>query len=105
MTPRQPGPDDIAAGKRRLSVTKGARMSCEEAWNRVRELGGQSANAHQAYAALVGPPAFMKVLSAKPAMSLAITEARERCNHADEVLDSAMQAAIKAHHYSHPISN
>ena len=79
-------------------------MSCEEAWNRVRKLGGQSAHAHQAYAALVGPAAFTKVLLVKPAMSLAIAEARERCNQADELLGSAMQAAIRAQHGDHPLA-
>ena len=67
-------------------------MSCEEAWNRVRELAGQAADAHQAYAALV------VALSLKPAMSLTIAEARERCNQADQALGSAMQAAIRAQH-------
>ena len=71
-------------------------MSCERAWNQVREFGGNSATAHQAYAALVGPSVFMKVLSATPAMSWTIAEARERCNRADDALCSAMQAAIRA---------
>ena len=67
-------------------------MSCEEAWNRVRELGGQSANAHQAYATLV------KNMSVTPEVSWAIAEARERFNQADEVLGSAMRAAVRAQH-------
>ena len=79
MTPPQPSPDNMTA-----------RMSCEEAWNRVRELAGQAANAHQAYAALV------VALSVKPETSLLIPEARERCNQADQVLGSAMQAALRA---------
>ncbi len=73
-------------------------MSCEEAWNRVRELAGESAKIHQAYAALVGPPAFMKVLSVTPEVSQAIAEARKLCNQADEALSSAMQAANRAQH-------
>ena len=80
-------------------------MSCEEAWNRVRKRGGQAANAHQAYAALVGPAAFTNVLSLKPEVSWAIAEARERCNQADELLSSAMKAAIRAQHQSHPLAN
>ena len=79
-------------------------MSCEEAWNRVRELGGQSGNAHQAYVALVKPPELIKTLSARPEMSLVIAEARERCNQADEMLRSAMQAAIRAQHGGHPLA-
>ena len=70
-------------------------MSCEEAWNRVRELGGQSATAHKAYAALVGPPAFT-VLSGTPKVSRVIADAQELCNQADEVLSSAMRAAFMA---------
>ena len=97
MTPRQPDPDDITARQRYLSAERqGARMSCEEAWNRVRELGGQAANAHQAYAALVGPLEFTKILTATPEMSRVIAEARERCNQADQMLGSAMQAGIRA---------
>ena len=74
-------------------------MSCEEEWNRVRELGGQSATAHEAYVALVGPLEFMKVLPATPELSRIIAEARERCNQFDEVLSSAMEAAIRAQHW------
>ena len=80
-------------------------MSCEEAWNRVRKLGGQAANAHQAYAALVGPPALTMVLFATPEVSWAIAEARERCNQADEVLSSVMKASIRAQHQSHPLAH
>ena len=71
-------------------------MSCEEVWSRVRELGGQAANAHQAYAELVKSPELTKTLSATPEMSRVIGEARERCNQADQALGSAMQAAIRA---------
>ena len=80
-------------------------MSCEEAWNRVRELGGQSAKAHQAYRALVKSPELMKVLSVMPEMSRVISEARERFNQADEALSSAMQAAIGAQHWGHPLAS
>ncbi len=71
-------------------------MSCEEAWKRVRELAGRAANADQAYAALVKSPELMKTLSVTPEMSRVIGEARKRCNQADQVLGSAMQAAIRA---------
>ncbi len=60
-------------------------MSCKEAWNRVRELAGESSKIHQAYAALVGPPAFMKVLSVTPEVSQAIAEARTLTTTASEV--------------------
>jgi len=73
-------------------------MSCEEAWERVRQPGAESAKAHQAYAALVGPPEFMKVQPVTPEESQGIAEARQQCNRADEVLSNAMQAAIKAQH-------
>ena len=73
-------------------------MSCEEAYNRVRELGSKSAKAHQDYAALVGPPNFMKVLPMTPEESRAIKEAVERCNEVDEALSAAMKAAYKAQH-------
>ena len=65
-------------------------MSCEEAWNRVRELAGRAANAHQAYTALV------KALPLTTETILVIAEARERCNQADQALGSAMQAATRA---------
>lgn len=73
-------------------------MSCEELWKRVRELGGESAKAHQAYLALVGPPQFMKVLSVTLDESQAIEEARQKCNRADEALSRAIKAAIRAQH-------
>ena len=73
-------------------------MSCEEAYKRVRELGGESAKAHQAYSALVGPPNFMKVLPMTPEEIQAIKEAVERCNEVDEALSAAMKAAYKAQH-------
>ncbi len=73
-------------------------MSCEEAYNRVRELGGESAKAHQSYSALVGPPNFMKVLPVTPEESRAIKEAVERCNQVDEALSAAMKAAYRAQH-------
>ena len=73
-------------------------MSCEEAYKRVRELGGESARAHQAYSALVGPPNFMKVLPMTPEEIQAIKEAVERCNQVDEALSAAMKAAYKAQH-------
>ena len=79
MTPPQPGPDNMTA-----------RMSCEEAWSRVRELAGRAANAHQAYAALV------KTLPVTTETILVIAEAREQGNQADQALGSAMQAAIRA---------
>ena len=65
-------------------------MSCEEAWNRVRELAGRAANAHQAYAALVN------TLPLTTETILVVGEARERCNQADQALGNAMQAAIRA---------
>ena len=67
-------------------------MSCEEAWNRVRELVDEAANAHRAYATLV------KALPLLPETSLVIVEARERYNQADEMLLSEMQAAMRAQH-------
>ena len=73
-------------------------MSCEEAWNRVRELGGESAKAHQAYSALVGPPNFMKVLPVTPEESQAIKEAVERCSQVDEAFHAARLAAIAEQH-------
>ncbi len=74
-------------------------MSYEEAWNRVRQLAGQSADAHQAYVGLV------KALSVTLETSLAIAEARERCNHADQVLGSAMQVASREQHAGHPLAD
>lgn len=65
-------------------------MSCEEAWNRVRQLAGQSANAHQAYATLV------KALPLTTETSVVIVGARERYKQADDMLCSARQTANRA---------
>ena len=67
-------------------------MSCEEAWNRVRELLDEAAKAHEAYEALV------KALPLLPETSQVIVEARERYSQADEMLLSEMQEAMRAQH-------
>jgi len=95
----------MAVGKRRLSIPERARMSCEKAWNRVRELGGQAAAVHKVYVALVGPLASINGLSVTPEVSRAIAETRERYNQADEAFGSAIQAAIREQHWRHPLAN
>ena len=73
-------------------------MACEEAWKRFRELGVECARAHEAYAALVGSPEFMKVLTLSPEESRAIEEAAERCKQVDEAFHAARLAAIAEQH-------
>lgn len=65
-------------------------MSCEDAWNQVRELADRAAKAHLEYAALV------KALPLMPETSLDIAEEQFRCNQADRALGRALQAAIRA---------
>ncbi len=73
-------------------------MTCEEAWKRFRELGVECAEAHQAYAALVGSPELMKALTLTPEESRAIEKAVERCNQVDEAFHTARLAAIAEQH-------
>lgn len=73
-------------------------MACEEAWKRFRELGVECAKAHEAYAALVGSPELIKVLTFTPEESRAIDEAQERLNQVDEAYHAARLAAIAEQH-------
>ncbi len=73
-------------------------MTCEEAWKRFRELGVECAKVHQAYAALVGSPEFMEVLTLTPEKNRAIEEAVERCTQVDEAFHAARLTAIAEQH-------
>ena len=73
-------------------------MTCEEAWKRFRELGAECAKVHQAYAAIVGSPEFMEVLSLTPEQNRAIEEAVVRYNQVDEAFHAARLAAIAEQH-------
>ena len=73
-------------------------MACEEAWKRFRELGVESAKVHEAYAALVGSPEFMRALTLTPEESRAIEEAVQRCNQVDEAFHAARLAAMAEQH-------
>ncbi len=69
-------------------------MNLDDRWKRVHELRAESAKAHQAYLALVGPPELMKMLPTTPEESRAIEKALERCNQVDEALSAAMKVAL-----------
>ncbi len=73
-------------------------MTCEEAWKRFRKLGIECAKAHQAYAALVGSPELMEVLTLTPEQNRAIEEAVVRCTQVDEAFHAARLAAIAEQH-------